>query len=299
MKVRFSKMQGAGNDFVILDETKGLLGLSAHQYQYLADRHFGVGADQILSIRTPNDNAPKNVDFSYVIHNQDGTQAQHCGNGARCFVRYVIDRGLSQKSTIVVQTVNRILTLSELPDKTIQVDMGSPTLGEHEVGFDGEGLTAQRQKNLTLWQLPTPCDRPTPDKTNTPWVTLGMVSMGNPHAVQIVENIATANVAYLGDFISKHPRFKEGVNAGFMEIVDRGHVRLRVFERGAGETLACGSGACAAVVTGIALGLLDTTVNVQAMGGLLTVSWTGPGAIVTMSGPAQFVFDGEIELPIA
>jgi diaminopimelate epimerase len=293
MRIRISKMHGAGNDFVVLDETRGLMGLTPGQYRYLADRHFGVGADQILSIRQPSAHAPANVDFSYVIHNQDGSVAQHCGNGARCFARYVRDKGLTTKPDVVVQTVNRILTLTESADGLFQVDMDVPVLGPTEVAFDTTGLVPQMRHGLELWPLALVA----PSGNAVGDVQIGLVSMGNPHAVCTVQDSATTEVGVLGPLVSRHARFKYGVNAGFMQVIDRGNIRLRVYERGAGETLACGSGACAAVVAGIAAGALDAQVRVQALGGELVIEWAGAGKPVLMRGPAQFVFDADIELP--
>ena len=290
MKVCFTKMQGAGNDFVVLDETHQRLNLSAGQYRFLADRHFGVGADQILSIRRPSDPGTVDhpIDFSYAIHNADGNEVEHCGNGARCFVRYVTDKGLTHKNVIRVQTVNRQLELTRRPDGTVTVDMNQPELGAQAVAFDTQDLLSRLVHQATSWSLPLNGEDP---------VELVMVSMGNPHAVQIVDNTDKAPVGRVGPLVSLHPRFAHGVNAGFMQIIDRGTISLRVFERGAGETLACGTGACAAVVAGIAQGLLDSQVNVQTRGGMLTLQWKGTGHPVLMTGPATFVFDGEINVP--
>jgi diaminopimelate epimerase len=290
MKVSFTKMQGAGNDFVVLDETRERLDLSAAQYRFLADRHFGIGADQILSIRqpAPSSSADKPVDFSYVIHNADGNEVEHCGNGARCFVRYVTDKGLTSKSVIRVQTVNRHLELRLRPDGTVTVDMDQPKLGAQVVAFDTTGLPSKSIHHAMAWSLPLKDENA---------VELVMVSMGNPHAVQVVDNVNLAPVERVGPLVSLHPRFAHGVNAGFMQIMDRNTISLRVYERGAGETLACGTGACAAVVAGIAQGLLNSKVDVHTRGGMLTLQWSGAGHSVLMTGPATFVFDGEITLP--
>lgn len=284
MRIRFTKMQGAGNDFVVLDETAGRLDLSARQYRWLADRHFGVGADQILSVRPAPDAA---VDFEYVIHNADGGEVEHCGNGARCFVRYVREHGLTDKRTIRVRTVNQVLELSERPDGRVTVDMGAPIFDLPKVPFDGAGLQPQRAGDWQLWPL----------TVGSGEVGVAVLSMGNPHAVQLVADVDTAPVATLGPQIEKHPRFPRRVNAGFLQLVDRGHVRLRVWERGAGETLACGTGACAAVVAGIRLGYLDARVDVDTRGGVLTIEWAGGSSPVRMTGPAATVFEGEIEIP--
>lgn len=290
MKVRFSKMQGAGNDFVVLDETRHPLHLSVAQYRFLADRHFGVGADQILSIRRPVDSGTGDhaIDFSYVIHNADGNEVEHCGNGARCFVRYVTDKGLTDKTVIRVQTINRQLELTRRSDGTVTVDMEQPELGAQAVAFDTQGLQSRSAHLATVWTLPLKGEVA---------VDLVMVSMGNPHAVQRVDDVDQAPVGRLGPLVSLHPRFAQGVNAGFMQIVDRNTISLRVFERGAGETLACGTGACAAVVAGIAQGLLDPKVTVHTLGGTLTLQWEGTGHPVLMTGPATLVFDGEINVP--
>lgn len=284
MRIRFTKMQGAGNDFVVLDETAGRLDLSARQYRWLADRHFGVGADQILSVRPAPDAA---VDFEYVIHNADGGEVEHCGNGARCFVRYVREHGLTDKRTIRVRTVNQVLELSERPDGRVTVDMGAPIFDLPKVPFDDAGLQPQRAGDWQLWPL----------SVGSGEVGVAVLSMGNPHAVQLVADVDTAPVATLGPQIEKHPRFPRRVNAGFLQLVDRGHVRLRVWERGAGETLACGTGACAAVVAGIRLGHLDARVDVETHGGVLTIEWAGGSSPVRMTGPAATVFEGEIEIP--
>ncbi len=287
MQVHFTKMQGAGNDFVVLNETRRLLGLSTAQYQRLADRHFGVGADQILCVRP----APSpDVDFEYVIHNADGQEVEHCGNGARCFFQFVREHGLSDKDLIRVRTVNRVLTLQRLADGRVSVDMGAPQFELQHIHFDRHGLEPERVYAGEKW----PLDLVHGGRTIT--VFVAVVSMGNPHAVQIVDDVAHAPVAQWGPLIEQHPRFAKRVNAGFMQIVSRSHIRLRVYERGAGETLACGTGACAAVVSGIRLGLLDARVDVDATGGRLTVEWQGGANSVQMTGPAVTVFSGDIEL---
>ncbi len=291
MQIRFTKMQGAGNDFVVLDETAGPLGLSAAQYRFLADRHFGVGADQILTVRPAP--AP-DLDFEYVIHNADGGEVEQCGNGARCFARYVRDKGLTQKDTIRVQTLAGVIAPQLTPDGRVTVDMGRPQFDPARVPFDASGLVPVSQGSGQKW--PLALDGQAPAAT----VLVAVVSMGNPHAVQLVDNVDTAPVAQTGPLIERHTRFPQRVNAGFLQIVDRSHVRLRVFERGAGETLACGTGACAAVAAGIRLGLLDARVDVQTRGGLLTIAWSGQEAdSVFMTGPATTVFEGQIDLPDA
>ncbi|MFM6985257.1 MAG: diaminopimelate epimerase [Hydrogenophaga sp.] len=288
MRVPFTKMQGAGNDFVVLDETRGRLGLSAAQYRFLADRHFGVGADQILSVRP----APSaGVDFEYVIHNADGGEVEHCGNGARCFVRFVRDKGLTDRNPVRVKVRHGEISLALNNDGRVTVDMGAPIFDRARVPFDAAGLTPTRMGNFERWPLPL---------TGGEVVPAAVLSMGNPHAVLLVDNVDTAPVAAWGPQIERHAQFPARVNAGFLQVVDRSHVRLRVYERGAGETLACGTGACAAVVAGIRLGLLDARVDVQTHGGVLTIEWQDTpthDAPVFMTGPATPVFDGVIDIP--
>ena len=292
MQIRFTKMQGAGNDFVVLDETQGRLGLSAAQYRFLADRHFGVGADQILTVRPPPEGAADGIDFEYVIHNADGGEVEQCGNGARCFARFVHDKGLTDKDQIRVQTRSGVIAPRLTADGRVTVDMGRPNFEPAQVPFDAAGLSPVAQGFGKKWTL-------TLDGKALPaTVLVAVVSMGNPHAVQLVDNVDTAPVRETGPLIENHVRFPQRVNAGFMQIVDRGHVRLRVFERGVGETLACGTGACAAVSAGIRLGLLDPEVHVDTRGGRLTIAWSGASIVpVFMTGPATTVFEGQIELP--
>ena len=288
MDIRFTKMQGAGNDFVVLDETAGRLNLSAAQYRFLADRHFGVGADQILTVRP----APTaGVDFEYIIHNADGGEVEQCGNGARCFARFVHDKGLSTKDTLRVATRAGVIAPVLNPDGRVTVDMGLPVFDLPLVPFDAAGLVPQPSGLWQKWPLATNLqgyDAP---------VFVAVVSMGNPHAVLLVDDVDTAPVATLGPLIEGHVRFPRRVNAGFLQVVSRTETRLRVFERGAGETLACGSGACAAVVAGIRLGLLEPQVDVLARGGRLTIRWDGMGHPVYMTGPAVTVFEGRIDVP--
>ena len=289
MQIRFTKMQGAGNDFVVLDETQARLGLSAAQYRYLADRHFGVGADQILTVRP----APaEGVDFEYVIHNADGGEVEQCGNGARCFARYVHDKGLTDKSVIRVQTLSGVIAPEIHGNGRVTVDMGAPQLDPAKVPFTTDGLQAETLGSTQKW--PLTLDAPLQPAT----VWIAAVSMGNPHAVQLVDDVDAALVGLHGPLIENHARFPQRVNAGFMQILNRGEVRLRVYERGAGETLACGTGACAAVVAGICWGLLDQRVDVHTRGGLLTIEWAGGAQDrVRMTGPAEFVFEGQIDIP--
>lgn len=286
MHIAFTKMHGAGNDFVVLNETQGLLGLNAAQYRWLADRHFGVGADQILSVRAAT---RPDADFAYVIHNADGGEVEHCGNGARCFVRFVHEQGLSQAPSIKVQVQHGLIELHQDPDGRVRVDMGPPIFAPEQVPFDTTGLAPQAMGDWTRWALDG--DAPLPGGP------VGVLSMGNPHAVQCVEDLATVPVEVLGPWVESHPRFPKRVNAGFMQVFARDTVALRVYERGAGETLACGTGACAAVVTGIRWGLLDEEVDVHTHGGMLTIAWAGGDAPVWMTGPVATVFEGTVEVP--
>ncbi|MEH3086191.1 MAG: diaminopimelate epimerase [Xylophilus ampelinus] len=288
MQIRFTKMQGAGNDFVVLDETRGRLPLTAAHYRRLADRHFGVGADQILTVRPAP--AP-GVDFEYVIHNADGGEVEQCGNGARCFARFVRDSGLTDKDTIRVQTQGGVIAPSIAADGRVRVDMGPPVFATALVPFDADGLEPVPEGSWEKW--PLALGGPALDAT----VFVAVVSMGNPHAVQLVDDVDRALVGAQGVLIERHPRFPRRVNAGFMQVADRGRIRLRVYERGAGETLACGTGACAAAVAGMRWGLLDARVDVETRGGVLTIEWAGGGAPVFMTGPAETVFSGAIELP--
>jgi len=288
MHIRFTKMQGAGNDFVVLDETQGRLGLSAAQYRFLADRHFGIGADQILSVRP---SPGPGLDFEYAIHNADGGEVEHCGNGARCFVRYVHDKGLSKRNPLRVKVVNGELELRMHRDGGVTVDMGPPVFALDRVPFVAAELKAEPMGDFERWPLALPYAGDVP---------VAVLSMGNPHAVLVVEDVETASVQAWGPWIESHERFPQRVNAGFLQVVNRGEVRLRVYERGAGETLACGTGACAAVVAGIRLGLLDAKVDVHTRGGVLTIEWqnsAGHDQPVYMTGPATTVFDGEIDVP--
>jgi diaminopimelate epimerase len=287
MRVRFTKMQGAGNDFVVLDETRSRLNLSPEQYRRLADRHFGIGADQILSVRPSP--AP-GVDFEYVIHNADGGEVEQCGNGARCFARYVADKGLSSSARIRVQTLSGVIEPTLADDGRVRVEMGPPVFAPAAIPFDTAGLTAQPDGGWEKWHLALGT------RADSPMVEVAVLSMGNPHAVQEVPDVDSAPLATQGPLVEHHPRFPGRVNAGYMQVMDRGRIRLRVWERGAGETLACGTGACAAVVAGHRLGRLDSRVDVETRGGLLTIEWAGGNAPVYMTGPAVTVFEGEIEL---
>jgi diaminopimelate epimerase len=292
MRIRFTKMQGAGNDFIVLDETRGALNLTTAQYRWLAHRQFGVGADQILSVRP---SAAAGIDFEYVIHNNDGGEVEQCGNGARCFMRFVHDKGLTRNDRARVRTLGGVIEPRLNADGRVTVDMGAPVFDPAALPFDRAGLAPQREGAWEQWHLALGTH------SDSAIVSVALVSMGNPHSVQQVSDVDTAPVRSQGPLIEHHPRFPKRVNAGFMQIVDRGHIRLRVWERGAGETLACGTGACAAVVAGIRLGRLDRKVDVETRGGLLTIEWDGMGpagaAPVLMTGPAVTVFEGELELP--
>ena len=288
MKLRFTKMQGAGNDFVVIDATRQPLSLRADQIRHLGDRRFGVGCDQILVIEASDE---PGVDFRYRIFNNTGDEVEHCGNGARCFVRYVSEKGLSDKRSIKVRTLNKLLELHLREDGRVSVDMGAPLFELPAVPFDPAGLASRQEGGMALWQLPL---------ADGDACEVAVLSMGNPHAVQRVADVDHAPVAQRGPQVEQHAAFPRRVNAGFLQIIDRSHVRLRVYERDAGETLACGTGACAAVVAGIRLGWLDEAVEVQTRGGLLRIEWAGLSqgleAPVWMTGPAQTVFEGEISL---
>ena len=280
MRLPFTKMQGAGNDFVVLDGTRAPIELSAAQAQRLGDRRFGVGADQILIVERSN---TPGIDFRYRIYNGgSGDEVEHCGNGARCFVRYVHDRGLTTQRVVKVETVNNVLELRLRDDGRVSVDMNRPVFDLQRVPFDSSGLAPRHEGAFTLWPMEG--------------VEVAVLSMGNPHAVHRVADVDAAPVATLGPRIERHARFPKQVNVGFMQLLSRSTLRLRVHERGAGETLACGTGACAAVVAGIRLGWLDRQVTVQARGGELLIEWPSDEANVLMTGPAETVFQGEIEL---
>ena len=276
MKLKFSKMHGLGNDFVVLDGVRQPVSLSPEQLCYLADRHFGVGCDQILLVEKPTQSG---IDFRYRIFNADGGEVEQCGNGARCFVRFVHDEGLTDKREIRVETMRGIISPRLEGDGNVTVDMGVPRFLPAEIPFLAEDDVIIHLLDVADETLET-----------------SVVSMGNPHAVQVVESVDAAPVGEHGPLIEKHPRFPLRVNAGFMQIVDRHAIKLRVYERGSGETMACGTGACAAVVAGIRRGLLDSPVRVSTRGGDLTIAWGGDERPVLMTGPAVTVFTGEIEL---
>ncbi|MDO8891253.1 MAG: diaminopimelate epimerase [Sulfurimicrobium sp.] len=276
MKLKFTKMHGLGNDFVVLDGISQAVHLSGEQFRFLADRHFGVGCDQILLVELPSSSA---ADFRYRIFNADGGEVGQCGNGARCFVRYVHDKGLTQKTEISVETASGIIYPRLEADGQVTVNMGEPRFEPDQIPF----VTPGRALTYPL---------PVGDQT----IDISALSMGNPHAVLVVHDVDSAPVAEQGPLIENHLAFPARVNAGFMQIVDRSRIRLRVFERGSGETLACGTGACAAAVAGITRGMLDSEVTVSTRGGELLIRWQGEGQPVWMTGPAETVFEGEIHL---
>jgi diaminopimelate epimerase len=276
MKFRFSKMHGLGNDFVVIDGVRQRVGLTSAQLRFLADRHFGIGCDQILLVEKAS--CP-DVDFGYRIFNADGGEVEQCGNGARCFVRFVHEQELTRKREIRVETLAGMIRPRLEIDGQVTVDMGAPVLEAARIPF-----------------VSASADLVQPLDVEGERVEITAISMGNPHAVQVVDDVDAAPVGAQGPKIESHPRFPRRVNAGFMQIVGRQRIRLRVFERGAGETLACGTGACAAAVAGILRGLLDSPVCVETRGGELSVAWPGMGEPVMMTGPAVTVFTGEIEL---
>jgi diaminopimelate epimerase len=274
-KLRFTKMQGLGNDFVVIDGIRQRVALSPAEFRRLADRRYGVGCDQILVVEKPT---RADADFRYRIWNADGGEVEQCGNGARCFVLFVRDRALTEKRRIRVETAGGMIEPELVGDHLVAVDMGVPRFAAAEIPFAGEGDAVIRALDV-----------------DGEVVEVTLVSMGNPHAVQVVRDVERAPVATQGPRLETDPRFPERVNAGYMQVVDRATIRLRVWERGAGETPACGTGACAAVVAGIRRGLLNDEVKVETRGGPLMIAWPGPGKSVTMTGPAVAVFEGEWE----
>jgi diaminopimelate epimerase len=276
MLLKFTKMHGAGNDFVVLDGVRQHVSLSTEQLRMLADRHFGVGCDQILLVEKAHDSS---ADFRYRIFNADGGEVEQCGNGARCFVRFVHEQKLTAKSEIVVETHGGLIRPRLEEDGRVTVNMGAPVFAPDRLPFtDGTGGVSE------------------PLIVAGETLMISAVSMGNPHVVQVVDDVESAAVEKIGPMIERHPRFPKRVNVGFMQVKDRQHVRLRVYERGSGETLSCGTGACAAVVAGIRRGLLDSPVTVATHGGTLSIAWGGEDAPVLMTGPAISVFSGEINL---
>lgn len=276
MNLQFTKMHGLGNDFVVVDAINQTVDLTPEQARFIADRHFGIGCDQLLLVeRSP---LPE-VDFRYRILNADGSEVEQCGNGARCFARFVYNKGLTDKETIVVETAGGIITLYLIESGLVRVDMGVPRLIPAEIPFDAPQQAANYSIDVAGETL-----------------QVGAVSMGNPHVIVRVDDIDNASVAELGPLLESHPRFPSHVNVGFMQVVSPQQVKLRVYERGAAETLACGSGACAAVVSGRIQGWLDECVTVSLSGGDLIICWSGEGQSVEMSGPAADVFEGNIVL---
>jgi diaminopimelate epimerase len=276
-RLRFTKMQGLGNDFVVLDGVRQKIDLEPGQIRRLADRHFGVGCDQVLLVEKPT---RPDADFRYRIFNADGEEVEQCGNGARCFVHFVRARGLTNKRALRVETAGGIIEPRLAADGEVTVDMGVPVFRAADIPFVGGNGDAVE-----------------PLEVDGATVMITALSLGNPHAVQIVDDLATAPVGAQGPRIETHPRFPRRVNAGYMQVVDRANIRLRVWERGAGETLACGTGACAAVVAGVRRGLLDSPVRVATRGGMLTIAWGGDALPVQMTGPAESVFEGEWSVP--
>ncbi len=277
MRIRFTKMHGLGNDFVVIDAVRQSVDLSAEQARFIADRHFGIGCDQILIVEASR---RAGVDFRYRIFNADGGEVEQCGNGARCFVRFVHQQGLSDKRDLRVETRSGIIAPRLEADGQVTVDMGVPRFLPAEIPFESDSDALIQPLAVAGFGV----------------FEITAVSMGNPHAVQVVADVDRAPVAQAGPLIESHPRFPERVNAGFMQVVSRHEIRLRVYERGAGETLACGTGACAAVVAGIRRDLLATPVRVHTRGGGLLIGWAGGHAPVLMTGPAVTVFEGEIDL---
>lgn len=275
MKLKFTKMQGLGNDFVVIDAIRQSVSLNREQIRFIADRHFGIGCDQILLVERANGDA----DFFYRIYNADGGEVEQCGNGARCFVRYVHDQGLTQKKQLSVETHGGLINPALQDDGQVTVNMGVPK-------FDPPAIPFVAEQRTLLYTL---------DVSGVA-VSVSVLSMGNPHAVRVVDDVDAAPVCSEGALIEAHARFPKRVNAGYMQVVDRHHIRLRVFERGTGETLACGTGACAAAVAGIQQGLVDTPVRVETRGGNLNIDWAGEQTPVLMTGPAVTVFEGEINL---
>jgi diaminopimelate epimerase len=272
-RLRFAKMEGLGNDFVVFDRIGQEFSLSPEDVRHIADRHFGIGCDQVLIVEK---SARADVDFRYRIFNADGGEVEQCGNGARCFVHFVRDRGLTAKRTIRVETLGGIIEPRLEDDGQVTVDMGAPRFDPHQIPLVAECATIEQLLDVAGTS-----------------VLISALSMGNPHAVQVVADVDSAPVSSQGPLIEHHHRFPQGVNAGYMQVVDRANIRLRVWERGAGETLACGTGACAAVVAGIRRGLLDPSVRVVTRGGVLTIAWSGADSAVMMTGPARTAFEGE------
>jgi len=276
MKLEFTKMHGTGNDFVVINNIRQDVALSAAQIRHIADRHFGVGCDQLLLVEAAGRD---DAEFRYRIFNADGGEVEQCGNGARCFARFVVDQGLTQSQNIPVETASGLIHLKLETDERVSVDMGVPDFEPHALPFEAEGTPEYHELVV-----------------NGEKYAIGAVSVGNPHAVLLVDSVNEAPVNTLGPLIESHERFPQRVNVGFMEIVDRRHIRLRVYERGVGETLACGSGACAAVAVAIRNRLLDENVRAELRGGDLTIAWAGITNTLLMTGPAETVYEGQIIL---
>jgi diaminopimelate epimerase len=283
MKLKFTKMHGAGNDFIVIDAINQQIDFTTEQWRKLADRRFGIGADQILVVERPTQTG---VDFRYRIYNADGGEVEHCGNGSRAFVRFVTDKKLTDKTSIRVEIMKGVIEPCLNPDGSVTVNMNTPVLDPIKVPFDTRDLIPKTQARDQMWPLEI--------NGKTAWIST--ISMGNPHAVQVVDDVEAYPVLTDGPLIEHHPRFPQRVNAGFMQVIDPHHIHLRVFERGTGETLACGTGACAAVVAGIRRGLLTSPVRVSMHGGELSIAWESEGDSVFLSGPAVSVFDGEINI---
>lgn len=278
-------MHGAGNDFIVLDGiSQDLASISKDQWQQLAHRQLGIGADQILLVEKPTRN---DAEFRYRIINADGSEVEQCGNGSRCFVKFVREKGLTKNTSVAVEVAHTVITLTENVDGQVTVDMGEPIFNHDQIPFDASGLDTKQDGGTDIFELPLTSQR----------IWVAVASMGNPHAVSVVKDVNEADVETLGPQVEKHVRFPNKVNAGFMQILAPNEIKLRVYERGSGETLACGTGACAAVVTGIQRQLLKAPVLVHTRGGDLTIDWNGqPSGHVLMTGPAQTVYEGEISL---
>ncbi len=282
-QIRFTKMQGAGNDFVMINAYEAPLNLTTEDIRFICDRRFGVGCDQMLVVEK---STLPDVDFKYRIFNQNGGEVEMCGNGARCFAVFVRQEGLTEKKTIRCETLKGVIAPTVQEDGTVTVDMGSPKFTPQEVGFEPTGIASLSRAQDRLYQIKAGGE--------DNWVSI--VSMGNPHAVKLVGDVDTAEIDEIGSAFQTHPAFPHQVNVGFLEIQSRDRVRLVVYERGVGRTLACGTGACAAVVAGIRRGALDNKVAVQMPGGMLTIEWAGEQNSVYLTGPAEIVFKGVLEL---
>lgn len=276
MQTRFTKMHGLGNDFVVLDAVRQSIRLTTDIIKRIADRNLGIGCDQVLVIEPPTD---RNIDFNYRIFNCDGSEVEQCGNGARCIGRYIKDQQLSGKKTLRIKTKNRVMEITTTTKNMITANMGEPSFIPADIPLDSE-----QQKDLYSIDI------------NNSSLKIAALSVGNPHAVLQVDNIDQADVETIGSLIQKHSLFPESVNVGFMQIIDRQNLALRVYERGVGETQACGSGACAAAVAAIKQGLVDKTIEIKLLGGKLTIEWQGEGQPILMTGPAETVFHGKIKL---